>query len=151
MSVLSKPLQKHVDKHLLLHFNKHNLLNPNQSDFRKKHSQETTLTNLVDQRLTNINNDELNVRVIFIDFKKRLRCYWSQPLSLETSSLWNVRLCYELFRSYRNNRQQCVNVGIRKSFLSRLMYGIPQGSLSGPILLPLYIVVVVVALLTSQQ
>ena len=45
----------------------------------------------------------------------------------------------ELFRSCVNNRQQCVNVGTRTSSLSTLMYGIPQGSVLGPILFSLHI------------
>ena len=96
VSVLSKPLEKHINKHLLLHLDKYNLLHPSQSGFRKKHSCQTALTSLVDQWLTNINTDEFN-GVIFIDFKKSHWCYWSQPASQETSSLWNVRLCYGTF------------------------------------------------------
>ena len=71
VSVLSKPLEKHINKHLLLHLDKYNLLHPNQSVFRKKHSCQTALTSLVDQRLTNVNNDEFN-GVIFILKKKPL-------------------------------------------------------------------------------
>ena len=49
LSVLSKPLEKHINKHLLLHLNRYNLLHPNQSGFRKKHSCQTALTSLVEQ------------------------------------------------------------------------------------------------------
>ena len=71
VSVLSKPLEKHISKHLLLHFNRYNLLHPNQSGLRKKHSYQTALTSFVDRWLTNINDDELN-SVIFVDFSKTL-------------------------------------------------------------------------------
>ena len=43
LSVLSKPLEKHINKHLLLHLNRYNLLHPNQSGFRKKHPCQTAL------------------------------------------------------------------------------------------------------------
>ena len=57
VSVLSKPLEKHINKHLLLHLNSYNLLHTSQSGFRKKHSCQTALTSLVKQWLTNINNN----------------------------------------------------------------------------------------------
>ena len=34
VSVLAKPLEKHINKHLLLHLDKYNLLHPSQSGFR---------------------------------------------------------------------------------------------------------------------
>ena len=36
LSVLSKPLEKHINKHILSHFSKYNLLHSSQSGFRKK-------------------------------------------------------------------------------------------------------------------
>ena len=139
VSVLSKPLEKHINKHLLMHLDKYNLLHPNQSGFRKKHSCQTALTSLVDQWLTNIHNDEFN-GVIFIDLKKKAFDVISHSLLLKKLALYGMSdYAMELFRSYLNNRQQCVNVGTRKSSLSTLMYGIPQGSVLGPILFSLYI------------
>ena len=138
VSVLSKPLEKHINKHLLMHLDKYNLLHPNQSGFRKKHSCQTALTSLIDQWLTNINNDEFN-GVIFIDFKKAFDVI-DHSLLLRKLVLYGMSDCaVELFRSYLNNWQQCVKVGTRKSSLSTLMYGIPQGSVLGPILFSLYI------------
>ena len=67
VSVLTKPLEKHINKHLLVHLDKYSLLHPNQSGFRKKHSCQTALTSLVGQWLTNINNGEFN-GFILIDF-----------------------------------------------------------------------------------
>ena len=71
VSVISKPLEKHINKHLLMHLDKCNLLHPNQSGFRKKHSCQIALSSLVDEWLTNINNNEFN-GVMFIDLKKNL-------------------------------------------------------------------------------
>ena len=92
VSVLAKPLEKHINKHLLLHLDKYNLLHPSQSGFRKKHSCQTVLTSLVEQWLSNINNDEFN-DVIFVDFKQAFDVIDHNLLLMKTSSLWNVRLC----------------------------------------------------------
>ena len=133
VSVLAKPLQKHINKHLLLHLDKYNLLHPSQSGFRKKRSCQTTLTSLVDQWLTNINKDEFN-GVVFVDFKEAFDVI-DHNLLLRKRALCGISDCVmKLLRSYLNNRQQCVNVGTRTSSLSTLMYGIHQGSVLGPIL-----------------
>ena len=56
LSVLSKPFEKYINKHVLAHFNKNNLLHPDQSGFRENHLCHTTLTTLVDQWLSSIDH-----------------------------------------------------------------------------------------------
>ena len=138
VSVLAKPLEKHINKHLLLHFDKFYLLHPNQSGFRKKHSRQTALTSLVYQWLSNINNDEFN-GVTFVDLKKAFYVT-DHNLLLRKLVLYGMSDCVmDLFRSYLSNRQQCVSVDAHTSSLSTLMYGIPQGFVLGPILFSLHI------------
>ena len=42
------------------------------------------------------------------------------------------------FRSYLSDRYQCIKIGSVLSDAKRLLYGVPQGSVLGPILLSLY-------------
>ena len=138
VSVLAKPLEKHINKHLLLHLDKYNLLHPSQSGFRKKHSCQTALTSLVEQWLSNINNDEFN-GVIFVDFKKAFDVI-DRNLLLRKLALYGMSDCVmDLLSSYLSNRQQCVSVDAHTSSLSTMKHGIPQGSVLGPILFSLYI------------
>ena len=138
VSVLAKPLEKHINKHLLLHLDKYNLLHPSQSGFRKKHSCQTALTSLVEQWLSNINNDEFN-GVIFVDFKKAFDVT-DHNLLLRKLALYGMSDCVmDLLSSYISNRQQCVSVHAHTSSLSTMMHGIPEGSVLGPILFSLYI------------
>ena len=60
ISIIWRKKKKNNKKHLLLHLHKYNFLHPNQSGFRKKHPCQTALTSLVDQWITNINNDEFS-------------------------------------------------------------------------------------------
>ena len=47
LSVLSKPLESHIQKHLLGHFNQFSLFHPNQSRFKPHHSCQQHLATLL--------------------------------------------------------------------------------------------------------
>ena len=62
----SKPLEKHVHKHLLKYIDRFNLIDTHQSGFRRQQSCQSALTCLVDRLLCSINDSKLN-GVVFFD------------------------------------------------------------------------------------
>ena len=69
LSVLSKPSEKHIHKHLTVFMEQHKLFHAFQSGFRKHHSCHTALVNLCDKWLSAINKSEIT-GTVFLDFKK---------------------------------------------------------------------------------
>ena len=70
LSIVSKLIEKHVTKHLFAYLNKYKLLHEAHSGFRKHHSCQTALINLI--------NDWLN----HIDKGNMLEQYFSTPEKL---------------------------------------------------------------------
>ena len=54
LSIVSKVIEKHVTKHMFAFLNKYSLLHKSQSGFRKHHSCNTALINLIDRWLNSI-------------------------------------------------------------------------------------------------
>lgn len=138
LSVLSKPLEKHINKHLLLHLNSNNLLHPNQSGFRKKHSCHTALTNIVDKWLQNINQNEF-CGAIFVDFKKAFDVIDHSLLLRKLETYGYSASTLLLLTSFVTDRQQHVHMKSSVSTPLPLHYGVPQGSVLGPLLFSIYI------------
>ena len=69
LSVLSKPLERHIHTHLLKHMETHQLFMPSQSGFRPKHSCQTAIMKMCDAWLAALNRGE-TAGVIFLDFSK---------------------------------------------------------------------------------
>ena len=138
LSNLSKPLEKHLQRNLQSHFMTYNLFHPNQSGFMKNHSCHTALTNLVEQWHANINNNLLT-GVIFVDFTKAFDVIdhnlLRRKLVLYGLSSESVDLLY----SFISNRRQVVFQSPETSSLMSTKYGVPQGSVLGPVLFSVYI------------
>ena len=69
LSVLSKPLERHIQKHLQDYLENRKLLYSFQSGFRTKHSCHTALTRLVDTWLASVNQSQLT-GALFLDLSK---------------------------------------------------------------------------------
>ena len=138
LSILSKPLEKHIQKHLLHHINKYNLVHPNQSGFREKHSCHTALTQMIDKWLININNNNLT-GVVFVDFTKAFDII-NHSLLLNKLKLYGFsKNTVQLISSFLSDRRQSVCINTHMSSPKAVKFGVPQGSILGPLLFTLYI------------
>ena len=61
--------EKHVNKHLMAYMNKYNIIHESQLGFRQKHSCQTALVKLIDQRMAGIDKGD-TIGSMFIDFRK---------------------------------------------------------------------------------
>uniref|UniRef100_A0A8C4TH24 Reverse transcriptase domain-containing protein n=2 Tax=Erpetoichthys calabaricus TaxID=27687 RepID=A0A8C4TH24_ERPCA len=135
---LSKILEKAVIMQLNEHLNKHAILDKFQSGFRTNHSTETALVKVVNDLRVNADRGHLSVLILLdlsaafdtIDhniLKNRL----SQWVGLSGSVLnW--------FESYLAGRKFFVSCGNYNSKTHDILYGVPQGSILGPLLFSIY-------------
>ena len=136
LSVLSKLLEKHVHIYLNDYLEKRQLLHPFQSGFRRKYSCSTALARLTNSWLTAMNKSEVS-GVVFLEevfdlvdhdiLLKQLAIYLKNASSLP------------FFKSYLHDRTQRVLLHGSYSSEKSVKYGVPQGSVLGPILFSLFI------------
>ena len=87
--------------------------------------------------LINIDKGETNLTV-FLDIKKAFDTIDHEILlnKLNYYGISDTEL--QSFRSYPHNRKQCCNINSYKSSVKTMEYGVPQGSILGPLLFIIY-------------
>lgn len=138
LSVLSKPLEKHMHKHLMQFIEENKLLYNFQSGFRKHHSCHTALTNLCDKWLSAINERKVT-GAVFLDLKKAFDLVNHDILLTKLKLYIKNNDTISFLSSYLSDRTQCVHLNGKSSSFKAIKCGVPQGSIMGPLLFCLFI------------
>ena len=138
LPIIMKTFEKLVHTRLYQHVVANNILNIYQSGFRPKHS---TVTTLLDVQEYILNNTEkgLLTGVVFLDLKKAFDTVNANLLleKLQHVGIEDLELAW--FRDYLTSRTQVVNFNGHTSDACSMSYGVPQGSILGPLLFIIYI------------
>ena len=135
---LSKILEKAVAKQLCDFLHNNNLYENFQSGFRAHHSTETALVKVANDILIASNDGLLSV-LILLDLSAAFDTIDHHILLQRLEHLVGIRgAALRWFESYLSDRSQFVNTNDTCSLREKVRYGVPQGSVLGPILFTLY-------------
>ena len=138
LSFLSKVLEKIVLSQLLDHLTHNHLLNPHQSAYRQSHNTETALLRILNDILLGLDNDKVALLAL-LDLSAAFDTIdHSILLSRLQTSFGISGTVLSWFQSYLLDRSQTVCVKGASSKPSVLSFGVPQGSVLGPMLFVLY-------------
>ena len=138
LSNINKIIEKLMHERLYTFLEYHKCIYELQFGFRAGHSTTHALLDLTEDIRKNIDNNLFTVGV-FIDLQKAFDTV-DHNILLEKLNHYGVRgKANEWFRSYLNNRKQFVSISGQNSSLMEMKYGVPQGSVLGPLLFLIYI------------
>ena len=135
---VSKAIEKVVAARLNEHLNNGDLMEPFQSAYRAGHSTETALTRVHNDVLRAIDDGQC-VILILLDLSAAFDTVDHSILLNRLDHCFGIRgKALTWFQSYLLNRSQFVYVENERSSSRCLKYGVPQGSVLGPMLYSIY-------------
>ena len=138
LPVFGKILEKIIYSRLYSFLISKGIINENQFGFRKGHSTSNALNYSVEY-IESLRAQKLHVLGIFIDLSKAFDTIDHRKLITKLEHYGIRGNALQLLSSYLSNRRQYVNVLDTKSDELPVEFGVPQGSVLGPLLFILYI------------
>ena len=138
LPIVSKIAEKAVALQLKQHLEDYSLINRSQHGFRTGHSTATCLLEMTENIYKGIDEGKMT-GVASLDLSKAFDTIDHNILLVKLVKYIGKGQALELISDYIKNRRQIVKIGNCTSSVKELLYGVPQGSVLGPILFLLYI------------
>ena len=135
LPVLSKVLERIVADQLMTYLESKDLISKTQHGFRKQLSTETALLQITNAVYKNIDDKKISL-LMLCDLSKAFDSVSHEVLMRKFSDL---QIDPFWFEDYLKNRIQSVRIENTISDTAKVEYGVPQGSILGPILFLIYI------------
>ena len=125
-------------KRYLSFFERFNIITKKQFGFLKKHCTEHAILDLKEFLMSKLDSKEV-AAVLFLDLQKAFDTV-SHDILLKKLHHYGVRgNAYQLLKSYLSGRMQRTKVKNALSDLALVLWGVPQGSVLGPLLFLIFI------------
>ena len=134
---IARVFEKLIYQQLYQFLDKHKILGKQQYGFRSLHSTALALSQATNHWLMNIDNGSMN-SVVFLDIRKAFYTIDHQILIKKLSQYGIQDDELNFVESYLENRTQCCSVNGKLSDRQKIEYGVPQGSILGPLLFIIY-------------
>ena len=138
LGFISKRVERVVASQLNDHVSLNGLENVRQSAYKLGHSTESALLSIKNDVHLAFAKGEATA-VVLLDQSAAFDTIDHDTLLNSLSSWFGVSgVVLDWFKSYLSDRVQCIKIGSILSDAKKLLYGVPQGSVLGPILFSLY-------------
>ena len=136
---LSKILERLVASRIRNHINEHNLDEILQSGYKSLHSTETALLQITNQLRRTADRNCASI-LLTLDLSAAFETLDHGTVLNRLKNFLNISgIALLWFQSYLSNRTQSVHVNNQNSTPKKLKYGVPQGSVLGPLLFLIYL------------